>query len=123
MLATSSINELLCAQREIENFKMAKPALFQKFMNAIHLTRQLQYGFQYLGCLILDENPSEFRPDAQDDYVLSVYQQEIEKLKEDSKAHDLKQLLSTYQQIGYGKICKLALGINPKVLVGPAVVR
>ncbi|GGB46459.1 hypothetical protein F3157_10785 [Virgibacillus dakarensis] len=123
MLVTPSISDLLSAQQAIESFKRTKPMLYRRFMNVIHLTRQLQYGYQYMGCLIMNEDPSRFRPMSQDDYVLAVYQQEIEKLKEDRNAQDLKQLLDSYRQIGYPAICKLILGTNPKILVGPVVIR
>lgn len=123
MLTSSSFNDLQNAKSAIENFKTASPTLFQKFMNAIFLTRQLQYGFQYMGCLVMDEDPNKFCPNSQDDYVLFVYQQEIETLKADSKVQELKKLLATYKQISYANICKLALGTHPRVLVGPVVVR
>lgn len=123
MLIASSINELQSAKGAIETLKSTEPALFQKFMNSIRLTHQLQFGFQYMGCLITEEDPSKFCPTSQDEYVLSVYQREIKELKADSKFHDLKQLLANYKQISYANICKLAMGIDPKSLVGPTFIR
>ncbi|ASK61846.1 hypothetical protein CFK37_06575 [Virgibacillus phasianinus] len=123
MLISSNFNDLQGAKSAIDNLKAKSPTLFQKFRNTILLTRQLQYGYQYMGCLVMDENPTNFSPMSQNDYVLFVYQQEIEKLKTDSKVQELKNLLATYKQVSYANICKLAIGTNPRALVGPAVVR
>lgn len=123
MVIATSYNELKNAQLAIENFNAAKPSIYQKFINIINLTRQFQFGYQYMGSLLMDEDPGKFQPQAQDGYVLSVYQGEIEKLKSDNKFQELKQLLIRYKQISYANISRLALGENPKALVGPTVIR
>ena len=123
MLTTSSYNELKNAQIAIEELNAKKPSIFRKFINIIKLTRQLQFGYQYMGSLIMDEDPDKFNPMSQDDYILSVYYREIENLKTDKKFLDLKKLLKTYKQLSYANISKLALGENPVELVGPTLVR
>lgn len=123
MIVTSSFNELKDTQMAIENLNATKPSIYRKFLNIIKLTRQFQYGYQYMGSLIMDEDSSKFHPMSQDDYVLSVYHREIEKLKTDNKFFDLKQFLKTYKQVSYANISKLALGESPKALVGPTVIR
>ncbi|MCM3724721.1 hypothetical protein M3226_03295 [Neobacillus cucumis] len=123
MLTTSSYNQLKNAQMAIEKLNAAKPSIYRKFINIIKLTRQLQFGYQYMGSLIMDEDPGKFNSTSQDDYVLSVYYREIENLKTDKKFLDLKQLLKTYKQLSYANISKLALGEKPEALVGPTLVR
>jgi hypothetical protein len=123
MLTTSSYNQLKNAQIAIEKLNVTKPSIYRKFINIIKLTRQLQFGYQYMGSLIMDEDQVKFNPMFQDDYVLSVYFREIENLKTDKKFLDLKQLLKTYKQLSYANISKLALGENPTALVGPTLVR
>jgi hypothetical protein len=122
MLVTANYNELKDAKIAIENLCATKPSIYQKFLNIVELTRRLNYGYEYMGALIMDENSSQFKPIAQDDYVLSVYHQEIEELKKDQKFQELKQLLKEYQQVSYANISKLALGRNPKELSGPTVI-
>lgn len=122
MIITSSYHELKNAQAAIENLKETTPPIYRKFLNIIHLTRQLQYGYQYMGSLLMDEDPDQFQPNFQDDYVMSIYRQEIEKLKADKRFPELKQLLLSYKHISYANISKLALGEKPAALVGPAVV-
>lgn len=123
MLTTSSYNQLKSAQIAIGTLNSTKPSIYRKFINIIKLTRQLQFGYQYMGSLIMDEDPGKFNPRSQDDYVLSVYYREIKNLKTDIKFLDLKQLLKTYKQLSYANISKLALGENPEALVGPTLVR
>ncbi|MDR9796844.1 hypothetical protein Q4O60_10270 [Aeribacillus pallidus] len=122
MIIDSSYNELKNAQTAIENLKATTPTIYRKFLNIVHLTRQLQYGYQYMGSLLMDEDPDRFQPKFQDDYVLSIYHQEIEKLKKDKRFPELKQLLQSYKHISYTNISKLALGEKPAALIGPAVV-
>ncbi|NRD77355.1 hypothetical protein HPT25_07560 [Bacillus sp. BRMEA1] len=122
MLVSSGFDELKEAQMAIANLNKTKPSIFQGFLNIIHLTRQMQFGYQYMGALLMDEDPSEFLPNVQDDYVLSIYHHEIDKLKADQRFPELKQLLSTYKPLSYANISKLALGDNPKELTGPTVI-
>lgn len=122
MLVSANYEDLIDAQMAIENLGETRPSIYQMFINIIELTRQLNYGYQYMGALLMDEDPSEFKPAGQDDYILSVYQQEIEKLKRNEKFCELKQLLKEYEQVSYTNISKLALGNPPKELAGPTVI-
>ncbi|HLR61404.1 MAG TPA: hypothetical protein VK097_03085 [Lentibacillus sp.] len=123
MITTSSFSELMQAKNAIEELKMEKPDVYKKFAHIIHLTYQLQFKFQYMGSLIMDEDSTKHCPKVQDDYVLNVYQTEIKKLKADSEVLNLKQLLAEYKQLGYAKLSDLVMGKNPEVLVGPAIER
>ncbi|MFC4802261.1 hypothetical protein ACFPA1_23415 [Neobacillus sp. GCM10023253] len=120
MVIVSSYKELKNVQTAIEKLNAS---IYQKFINIVKLTRQFHYGYQYMGSLLMDEDSSHYEPATQDEYVLSVYYGEIEKLKTDNKFRDLKQLLNNYKQLGYVNISKLALGENPQALVGPTLIR
>jgi hypothetical protein len=123
MVIESSYDELKRVQTAIDNFKATEPSTYQKFINIINLTRQLQFDYQYMGSLLTEEDASSYQPITNTNYVLSVYRSEIEKLKIDNKFIDLKQLLNKYKKVSYSNISKLALGENPKALVGPTVIR
>ncbi|SEU05018.1 hypothetical protein SAMN05421676_11620 [Salinibacillus kushneri] len=123
MITSPSYKELLKAKKDIEELNSSKPAIHQKFLNVIKLTRQLQYGYQFLGCLIMDEDPGDFSPVSQDEYVLSVFEEQIENLKSDQSFNHLKSMLNDNKQVSYANICKLALGTSPTSLVGPTLVR
>lgn len=122
MLITASINELVSAQKAINDLKTEKPEVYTNFTNIVLLTRQLQFKYQYMGCLIMDEEAESYCPSQKTDYVVNVYHQEIEKLKAQTKIAEVKELLSEYKQIGYSNLCKLVIGENPRLLVGPQVV-
>jgi hypothetical protein len=122
MITQSNYTELKNAQIAIENLHATKPTIYKKFTNIVKLTRQLHCGYQYMGTVIMDENTSDFYPKSLDDYVMSVYHREIEKLKTDEKFSELKQVLNKYKQVTYVNISKLALGENPKELVGPILI-
>ena len=122
MLVSANYDDLKDAKNAMDNLSATKPSIYQQFLNIIELTRQLNFGYEYMGALIMDEDSSQFKPTAQDNYVLSIYHQEIEKIKKDEKFNEIKQLLKEYQQVSYANISKLALGRNPKELTGPTVV-
>jgi hypothetical protein len=123
MLTTTSFSELMHAKSDIKALQDTKPSLFQQFVHVIHLTRQLQFKTQYMGSLIMDEETNTFRPTLKDDYVLTVYQKEIAQLKSNEAITDLKKLLFDHCSMGYATISDLVLGVNPEVLVGPAIAR
>lgn len=123
MLVHSSIDNLLQAQEAIEKLKQKKPTRYQHFLNIIRLTRQLQFGFQYMGRLLMGEEPETSGGDSSEDYVLTVYKREINKFKANGTAEELHTLLDACKPLSYAAICKLMLGESPRTLVGPAVVR
>ncbi len=59
MLTASSYNQLKNAQIAIEKLNITKPSIYIKFINIIKLTRQLQFGYQYMGSLIMEKIRSE----------------------------------------------------------------
>src|SRR5699024_12704412 len=98
MITTSSFSELMQAKNAIEVLKEERPSVYKKFVHIIHLTYQLQFKFQYMGYLIIDDESHKHSPKVQDDYVLSVYQTEIKKLKAYNEHINLKKLITAYTQ-------------------------
>lgn len=124
MIVTSSFQELKDAKGSINDLQKNYPVQYQQLINAIKLTRQLQYGLQYFGCFLLDEDCQDFTPpEPEESYVLSIYQDEINKLKQDPSFSVVKQLLKKHQAISYENVCRLAIGSSPEFLVGPLVVK
>ncbi|QGH33895.1 hypothetical protein GI584_07620 [Gracilibacillus salitolerans] len=123
MLISASKQNLQDVQIAIEKLKEEHPDQFEQFKNIIKLTRQLQYSFQYLGCVVMDEDPSDFLPEVQDIYVLSIYKRELAKLKQGHGLDKVQQLLASYKEVSYDHICKLILGKEIEMLIGPMVVR
>ncbi|WP_026695879.1 hypothetical protein [Peribacillus kribbensis] len=123
MLSAASYSQLRDVQIAIEDFNNKKPSAFQQLLNIIHLTRQLQFKYQYMGSLLMDEDPGSSKPNLQNEYVLSVYKREIDQLKTDSIFADLKNLLQMYKEVSYANISRLAIGESPHALVGPILMR
>ncbi|MGG3572456.1 hypothetical protein ABES25_00720 [Bacillus gobiensis] len=123
-MTIASMSDLQTTKLAVEEFKTAYPDLFDRFVHLIHLTRQLQFKFHYMGCLLLNVNPDKYSPKCIDEFVIDLYKKELSGLKNARGFSVLKQLLAeNYQEIGYANICKLALGEAPKSLIGASVVK
>ncbi len=123
MITISSISELKTAKEALEELKKNDPDLFNQLLDAINLTRALHFKYQYMGCLLMDEEPGENVPDFVYGSVLRLYKKEIQKLKNNANIQALKDILSTYKRNGYAKLCLLALDRTPESLVSPTQVQ
>ncbi|MGG0718250.1 hypothetical protein ABE096_11760 [Robertmurraya massiliosenegalensis] len=123
MFTLSSINELEEAQKSIDIIKKDYPVLFEKLLDAVYLTRALQFKYRYMGCLIMDEEAGVDTPQFVYGSVIRVYKKELKKLKEDQDFLVLKQLFAKFCDAGYSKISLLVLGMPPESLVGPSYIR
>ncbi|MDQ0272519.1 hypothetical protein [Cytobacillus purgationiresistens] len=123
MIALSSIDELQDAQIEIEKMKKDYPVLFEKLLEVIYLTRALQYKYQYMGHLIMDEYPGEAAPKFAYDSVQRIYKSEMQKLKANHDFRVLKQVMVKFSNLNYSKIFLLAIGQKPESLVGSSYIK
>ena len=123
MIALSSVDELQTAELELENIKDVYPELFNKLLHVIGLTRACQFQYQYMGCLIMNENASEFAPEFIMPSVINLYKTEIQKLKADPNIHILQRAFSNYESIGYAKLSMLALGQSPESLIAGSYIK
>ena len=55
--------------------------------------------------------------------VISLYQAEIRKLKEDPNIHILQRTFASYESIGYAKVSMLVLGQSPDSLIGASYIK
>lgn len=123
-MTIASMSDLQTTKLAVEEFKVSYPDLFDRFVHLINLTRQLQFKFHYMGCLLLNASPDKYSPKCIDQFVVDLYKKELNDLKEARGFSALKQLLAdNFQEIGYANICKLALGETPKSLVGASIVK
>lgn len=123
MITVSSINELNAAKEALEKLKEEYPALFEKFIEMINLTRALEFKYHYMGCLLMNEDPSECSPNFVYGSVLRLYKRELNQLKEDPNIEVLKQMFFEFKGIGYANLCLLGLDKNPESLVGPSIIK
>jgi hypothetical protein len=123
MITLSSIDELKAANEALEEFQKDYPNLFKKLLDIVNLTRAFQFKYQYMGCLIMDEDPGQNTPNFVYGSVLRLYKKELQKLKDDQNSQVLKQTFSEIKNIGYAKICLLVSGMTPESLVGASSIR
>lgn len=118
MINLTSLDELKAARHAIENLKKDYPSLFVKFLDMVNLTRAFHFKYQYMGDLMMDENPGEDAPKFVYGSVLRLYKRELQKLKDDADFEALKQIFKEHTSTGYTKICLLTLGMEPESLTG-----
>lgn len=124
MIATlSSLDELKKAKKAIEQLKQTYPDLFDKVVHVTGLTRALQLKYQYMGCLIMEEDSADCLPNIPYSSVLRLYKKEVQTLKNDEHIDALKQLFISFKETGYAKISLLALGRSPESLVGASSIK
>lgn len=123
MVTLSSVDELQTAEKEVENIKNSYPELFKKILHVVGLTRAFQFKYQYMGCLIMEENPNDYAPEFVMPSVISLYKAEIQKLKDDPSIHILRRTFANYESIGYAKVSMLVLGQSPESLIGASYIK
>jgi hypothetical protein len=118
MITLSSHDELKATNEALKKLKQDFPQLFDKLLHVVNLTRALQFKYQYMGCLIIDENVDNYTPNFVYNSVLRLYKKELQKLIDDINSQVVKDLFVDYKKIGYANISQLVLGKSPKSLVG-----
>ncbi|MCM2536181.1 hypothetical protein NDK43_32795 [Neobacillus pocheonensis] len=123
MITLTSLDELKATREALDNLKKDYPNLFDKLLDMVNLTRAFQFKYQYMGCLIMGEDPGENTPNYVYGSVLRLYKKELQKLKDDLDSEVLKQFLTKFRGTGFAKISQLVLGMTPESLVGASSIR
>ncbi|MEC0275163.1 MULTISPECIES: hypothetical protein [Peribacillus] len=123
MITLSNVGELQASEAALEKIKGSYPELFNKLLHVVALTRALQFKYQFMGTLIMDENPNEYTPEFVMPSVIELYIEEVQKLKDDPNIQVLLQTFSQSKNIGYAKISMLVLGKSPESLLGASCIK
>jgi hypothetical protein len=123
MITLSSVDELHETKAALEKIKYSYPELFNKLLHVVALTRAFQFKYQFMGTLIMDENPNEYTPEFVMPSVIRLYIEEVQKLKDDPNIQVLLQTFSQNKNIGYAKISMLVLGKSPESLLGASSIK
>lgn len=118
MVTLCSLNELQSTKDALDNLRKNYPILFEKLLDLVNLTRAFHFKYQFMGSLLMDEDPGEDAPKFVYGSVLRLYKKEIQKLNDDADFQALKQIFIDYKSISYTKICLLVFGMSPESLVG-----
>lgn len=122
MITLCSQDELKSAQTALNQLEESRPELFEKFMDVINLTRAMQLKYQYMGCLIMNEEPGNAEPQFVTGSVIRLYKKEMQKLKDDKDIHELRKVFIEFEHTGYARLSLLALGRTPESLAGSSAI-
>lgn len=122
MITLCSQDELKSAQTALNQLEGSRPELFEKFMDVINLTRAMQLKYQYMGCLIMNEEPGNAEPQFVTGSVIRLYKKEMQKLKDDKDIHELRKVFIEFKHTGYARLSLLALGRTPESLSGSSAI-
>ena len=123
MITLSNVDELQASEAALEKIKYSYPELFNKLLHVVALTRALQFKYQFMGTLIMDENPNQYTTEFVMPSIIELYIEEVQKLKDDPNIQVLLQTFSQSKNIGYAKISMLVLGKSPESLLGASCIK
>ncbi|MDN4527375.1 hypothetical protein [Fictibacillus fluitans] len=122
MITLCSHEELKKAKEALENIERSCPDLYEKWVHIINLTRALQFKYQYMGALIMNENCRRYAPEFCQGSVIRLYKSELAKLTSDENIDTLRNMISTFNNADFAKISLLAIGRSPESLMGTSAI-
>ncbi|CAN7546375.1 hypothetical protein [Rossellomorea sp. LjRoot5] len=122
-MMVAGMNELHEAKKDVEALKQDYPELNDQLVHVTSLTRQLQLKYGYMGSLLRDKELPDYEPQFVRDSILSLYQDEVRKLKEHPNIVQLKDIMKKHRQISDSKLFLLILGAKPELLQGSTIIK
>jgi hypothetical protein len=119
----AGMNELHEAKKDVEALKQDYPELNEQLIHVASLTRQLQLKYGYMGSLLRDKELPDYEPQFVRGSILSLYQEEVQKLKEHPNIVQLKDIMKKHRQISDSKLFLLILGAKPELLQGSTIIK
>ncbi len=119
----AGLNDIYKAQEDLENLKQNYPDLYEQLHHVVSLTRQLQIKYGYMGSLLRDEDLPKYQPQFVRDSILSLYQNEVKKLKRNPDFGKVKELIKDHAKVGDPKLFLLILGAKPELLQGSTIMK
>ncbi|MBN8193301.1 hypothetical protein JI667_14215 [Bacillus sp. NTK074B] len=119
----AGMNELNEAKKDVEALKQEYPELNEQLVHVTSLTRQLQLKYGYMGSLLRDKELPDYEPQFVRDSILSLYQEEVLKLKTHPNIIQLKDIMKKHRQISDSKLFLLILGAKPELLQGSTIIK
>ena len=119
----AGMNELHEVKKDVELLKQQYPELNEQLVHVVSLTRQLQLKYGYMGSLLRDKELPDYQPQFVRDSILSLYQEEVRKLKEHPHIVQLKDIMKKHRQVSDSKLFLLILGAKPELLQGSTIIK
>ncbi|KSU59478.1 hypothetical protein AS034_18800 [[Bacillus] enclensis] len=118
-----SLHDLNDAKKDVESLKHEYPELNEQIVHVVSLTRQLQLKYGYMGSLLRDKELPDYEPRFVRGSILTLYQQEVRKLKDHPQVIQLKELMKKHRNISDSKLFLLILGAKPELLQGSTIIK
>ncbi|OIU72789.1 hypothetical protein [Rossellomorea aquimaris] len=118
-----SLHDLNDAKKDVESLKHEYPDLNEQLVHVVSLTRQLQLKYGYMGSLLRDKELPDYEPRFVRGSILTLYQQEVRKLKDHPQVIQLKELMKKHRNISDSKLFLLILGAKPELLQGSTIIK
>ncbi|MGM0852498.1 MAG: hypothetical protein ACQEWI_07790 [Bacillota bacterium] len=119
----AGMNELHEAKKDVESLKEEYPELNEQLVHVASLTRQLQLKYGYMGSLLRNQDLPDYEPQFVRDSILSLYQEEVRKLKENPNIVQLIDIMKKHRQVSDSKLFLLILGAKPELLQGSTIIK
>ncbi|MBD1381857.1 hypothetical protein [Metabacillus arenae] len=119
----ANLNELYKAKEGLEELKQQHSELYELLLHVVSLTRQLQIKYGYVGSLLMDEDLTKYRPKFIRESILSLYQKEVQKLKDHPEINEVKETIKRHRNVSDSKLFLLALGAKPELLQGSTIIK
>ncbi|MFC7322936.1 hypothetical protein [Halobacillus campisalis] len=119
----AGLNEIYRAQEDLAQLKGEHEGLYEQLHHVVSLTRQLQIKYGYMGALLRDEDLPAYEPKFVRDSILSLYQHEVQNLKDHEEIQQVKDLMKRHRKVGDSKLFLLILGAKPELLQGSTIMK
>ncbi|MCP3028122.1 hypothetical protein [Halobacillus sp. A5] len=119
----AGLNDIYRAKEDLEEIKLQYAGLYEQLHHVVSLTRQLQIKYGYMGSLLRDEDLPGYQPQFVRESILTLYQREVQKLKDLSEFKELQVLMKKHSKVGDSKLFLLILGAKPELLQGSTIIK
>lgn len=122
----SEMEKLQQIKTNLSQLQVHSPELYLKLEYIASLTRQLSIHYKYLGLLMFSEDAyviQENRPTLIRDSVLSLYEQEVEKVKSNEAFNDFYGMIQNFQDIAYSQVFLIILGAEPSFVFHNTIIK
>ena len=122
----TEMEELNQAKLDLKKLRNEFPSMYEKLEYIASLTRQLSIHYQYLGLLMFSDNPKTIqneRPTLIRESVLKLYEQEVEKVKNDRDFIFFKDMMLKFQNVKYSQIFLIILGAEPSFVFNNTIIK
>ncbi|WP_079478578.1 hypothetical protein [Halobacillus salinus] len=123
MFKLASLNTLYDAKADLQELGRQYPDVYENLKHVVSFTRQMQIKYGYMRALLMEEDLKTTYPEFVKGSILTLYKQEVDKLKNHEDFTVVQDILSKYREIGNAKIFLLVLGARPEMLQGSTIIK